>query len=186
MSTRRGCDNFRSHSFGCQKRIKQEKLEQIIKKQQGAFDKFLCKTKKNENDYKERESIQTEILNNISDNIIKSDQTIKKNKQGEQLSMEIYEVFSDNCSEPIKEKNDIEKLYSEFDDIGCWSVNINQNIRTAIIKCDPKKVLNFKFLVNEQNRKFNVSYNNWAMPMKSYLNMNELPLIIRQLQFGWN
>lgn len=64
--------------------------------------------------------------------------------------MEIHEVFSDNCSEPINEKNDIEKLYSEFDDIGCWPVNINQNIRKEIIKCGPKKVLNFKFPVNEQ------------------------------------
>lgn len=127
MSTHRDRDNFRSHPSGYQKRIKKEKKEQIIKKQRGAFEKFLCKTeKKNENDYEERESIQPEIQNNISDNIMESDQTIKENKQGEQLGMEIHEVFSDNCSEPINDKNDIEKLYSEFDDIGCWPVNINQ------------------------------------------------------------
>lgn len=69
---------------GYQKRIKQEKKERIIKKQRGAFDKFLCKTgKKKENNYEERESIQTDIRNNISDYIMESDQTIKENKQGE-------------------------------------------------------------------------------------------------------
>lgn len=96
MSTRRDRDNFRSHPSGYQKRIKQEK-KRIIKKQRSAFDKFLCKTeKKNENDCEERESIQTDIQNNISNNIMESDQTIKENKQGEQLGMEIHEVFSNN------------------------------------------------------------------------------------------
>lgn len=118
MSTGRDRDNFRSHPSGHQKRLKQEKKEQFIKKQRGAFDKFLSKTsvssieeKKNENDYGERQFIQTEIQNNISDNIVESDQTIKENKQGEQLGMEINEVFSDNYSKSINEKNDIEKLY---------------------------------------------------------------------------
>lgn len=45
MSTRRDSDSFRSHPFSHQKRIKQEKKEQIIIEQRGAFDKFLCKIK---------------------------------------------------------------------------------------------------------------------------------------------
>jgi len=84
--------------------------------------------------------------------------------------MESHEVFSDNFSEIINEKNYIEKFYSEFEDISCWPVNINQNIRTEIIKCGPKKVLNLKFLVNKQNRKFNVSYYNCIMPNGEIVN----------------
>lgn len=46
MSIRRDRDNFRSHPSSYKKRIKQEKKERIIKKQRGAFDRFLCKTEK--------------------------------------------------------------------------------------------------------------------------------------------
>lgn len=150
MSTRRDRDNFRSHPSGHQKRLKQVKTEQTINKQRGAFDKFLSKTSavlsipseeiKNENYYEE--SVQTKIQNNIldKDNFIESDQTIKENKEVEQLGMEICEVVSDNCAESKHVQNDTKKLYSEFDDIGCWPVNIDQNIRTEIITYGPKQV----------------------------------------------
>lgn len=96
---------------------------------------------------------------------MESDKLINENKLGRQSDMEIQESVSDifdasNILIKYYEKN----MFSEFDDIGCWPVNISQNIRTEIIKCGPKKVLDFEFPKNELNRKFNVSYYNRVMP----------------------
>jgi len=52
-------------------------MNELLKNNMMLLKNFFVKQKKNENDYEEGESIQMEIQNNISDNIIESDQTIK-------------------------------------------------------------------------------------------------------------
>ncbi|KAL4121627.1 hypothetical protein QTP88_014101 [Uroleucon formosanum] len=113
---------------------------------------------------------EVEIQNINSDNSMESDKLTIENKERIQSDMEIQESVSDIFDESNIIKDDEKNMFSEFDDIGCWPVNISQNIRTEIIKCGPKKVFDFEFPKNELNRKFNVSYYNRVMSNGEIIN----------------
>lgn len=81
----------------------------------------------------------------------------------------------------VNEKNNVDQMniFSEFSDIGCWPKNIDQNIRTEIIKCGPQQTINFKFPTNDQNRKFNTSYYNCMLPNGEIINRSWLVYSIK-------
>lgn len=171
-------DKFRSYPSGCQKRLKKQKNDEFIKKQQGSIFKFIQVSQPTTSSEKhidpKEKSLTAEapmIFNNSDETSqLRNETNLVKVDGGKENVFDEYEPIS-HRSEPVN-SIDLDPLV-DLRDVGNWPDIINSKVRVDIVKLGPyrKKCVKYPMsIVDKTERQFSNTYYSRKLPNGEYIN----------------